>query len=96
MYVIITYDVTTSTPEGRRRLRKVAKVCEDYGCRVQNSVFELSVKPDQWVTCRAALLREINHKEDSLRFYFLGSNWRRRVEHAGMAMKPDVESPLII
>ena len=96
MYVLVTYDVSTMTPAGRGRLRRIAKVCENYGMRVQNSVFELSVEPDQWISCRGQLCREINPKEDSLRFYFLGRNWRRRVEHVGLAEKPDVESPLVV
>jgi len=96
MYVIVTYDVTTVDRAGRRRLRRVAKVCKDFGVRVQNSVFELSVAPDQWVQCRAKLLEEIKLDEDSVRFYFLGSNWRRRVEHLGITVVTDVESPLII
>jgi CRISPR-associated protein Cas2 len=96
MYVIVTYDVSTQTREGRNRLRKVARVCEAFGVRVQNSVFELSVEPDQWVECRGKLARVVEAKEDSLRFYFLGSNWRRRVEHIGRSRTPDVESPLIV
>lgn len=96
MYVLVTYDISTESSEGRRRLSRVAKVCENYGLRVQNSVFELSVKPDLWVKCKAELMREFNEKEDSLRFYYLGSNWRRRVEHVGVGSKLDVEGPLIL
>lgn len=96
MFVIVTYDVSTTELAGRRRLRRVAKVCKNFGVRVQNSVFELSVEPDQWVRCRAELLKEIKIDEDSVRFYFLGRNWRRRVEHLGRPGGFDVESPLII
>lgn len=96
MYVLVTYDVSTETAEGRKRLRRIARICEDFGVRVQNSVFELSVKPDQWVLCRGRLLKTFKQEEDSLRFYFLGRNWRRRVEHVGANHKPDVESPLVV
>ena len=96
MYVLVTYDVSTQTPQGRRRLRRVAKVCENYGVRVQNSVFELSLEPDKWVICKDKLMSEVELKEDSLRFYYLGSNWRRRVEHFGAKQVTDVESPLIV
>jgi CRISPR-associated protein Cas2 len=96
MYVLVTYDVASIDGASRRRLRRVAKICKNFGVRVQNSVFELSVAPDKWVECRSQLLREIKDDEDSLRFYFLGNNWRRRVEHAGRAPFPDVEGLLII
>ncbi len=96
MYVLVTYDVCTETGLGRRRLRRVAKACEAFGVRVQNSVFELSVEPDQWVQCKSRLESEIDMAEDSLRYYFLGRNWRRRVEQVGRRGVPDVESPLVV
>jgi len=96
MFVVVTYDVSTETAEGRRRLRKVAKVCKDYGQRVQNLVFECIVDPAQWTAFKQMLLEEANLDEDSLRFYFLGKNWRRRVEHHGTKDMPDLESPLIV
>lgn len=96
MMVIVSYDVSTATPEGRRRLRRVAKICEDYGQRVQNSVFECAVDAALWVRFRAALVAEIDGKEDSLRFYFLGNNWKRRVEHVGAKPSYDPEGPLIV
>ncbi len=83
MYVLVTYDVSTTTAEGKKRLRNVAKICLDYGQRVQNSVFEMSVEPAQWVDCKARLESTINAEEDSLRYYYLGRNWQRRVEHTG-------------
>jgi len=83
MMVLVSYDVCTSDASGRRRLRKVAKVCEGYGVRVQNSVFECDVDPALWAELRHDLLKLIEETEDSLRFYFLGNNWRRRVEHHG-------------
>lgn len=96
MMVIVSYDVSTMTAAGRRRLRRVAKVCEDYGQRVQNSVFECSVDAALWVRFRGALVAEIDQGEDSLRFYFLGNNWKRRVEHVGTKSSYDPEGPLIV
>ncbi|MGE4290681.1 MAG: CRISPR-associated endonuclease Cas2 [Desulfovibrio sp.] len=96
MNVLITYDVCTETTEGKRRLRRIAKTCEDFGQRVQFSVFECLVDPAQWVRLRERLVKEMNPKEDSLRFYYLGSNWRRRVEHLGVKPAFDPEGPLIL
>lgn len=95
MYVLVTYDVSTVDAAGRRRLRQIAKTCLDFGQRVQNSVFELKVDPAQWTDCRLKLLAIMNEKTDSLRFYFLGANWKRRVEHVGAEPGYDVEGPLI-
>ena len=90
MLVLITYDVNVSTLEGRKRLRHISKTCLDYGLRVQYSVFECEITPAQWVGLKASLL-DIYHPElDSLRFYFLGSNWKRKVEHHGAKKNPDV------
>ncbi len=91
MLVVVSYDVSTETDEGRRRLRRVAKICQAYGQRVQKSVFECLVDPAQWVELRARLLEEANLDEDSLRFYFLGKNWHRRVEHHGVRCDFDLE-----
>ena len=96
MLVLVTYDVNTETKEGRRRLRRVAKVCVNKGQRVQNSVFECLVDNAQWVALRRDLLDEIEPEKDSLRFYFLGNNWRTRIEHAGAKPSYDPEGPLII
>jgi CRISPR-associated protein Cas2 len=96
MFVLITYDVSTETTEGRRRLRRVAKVCESYGQRVQHSVFECLLDSAQWVKVRARLVQEIEQSEDSLRFYFLGSNWTRPVEHVGAKPSYNPEGPLIL
>lgn len=95
MMVVVSYDVSVTTPDGRRRLRRVARVCKDYGQRVQNSVFQCLVAADQWVVLRAKLLRIIKADEDSLRFYFLGRNWEHRVEHHGTKAVPSLEGPLI-
>lgn len=96
MMVLVTYDVNTETAEGRKRLRRVAKVCENSGQRVQNSVFECLVDPARWADMRQRLMKEINPDVDSLRFYFLGSNWKRRVEHSGAKPAYDPEGPLIV
>jgi CRISPR-associated protein Cas2 len=96
MFVLVTYDVKTSEPGGAKRLRRVAKACRDYGQRVQFSVFECLVDPARWTMLRQRLIDEIDEESDSLRFYFLGSNWKRRVEHIGAKPSIDQEGPLII
>lgn len=95
MMVLVTYDVSTTTAEGKRRLNRVAKACLDYGQRVQNSVFECQIDPEQWAKLRLRLLELYDPAEDSLRFYFLGSNWQRRVQHQGAKPSVDLEGPLI-
>ncbi len=96
MMVVVSYDVSTETAQGRRRLRRVARICLDYGQRVQNSVFECTVDPAQFARLKAALVSEIDPATDSLRFYFLGSHWRGRVEHVGAKPTLDLEGPLIV
>lgn len=96
MMVVVSYDVSTLEPKGQRRLRRVAKACKDFGQRVQLSVFECSVDPAQWTRLRQRLIDEIDPAEDSLRFYFLGANWRKRVEHIGAKKTHDPEGPLIV
>jgi CRISPR-associated protein Cas2 len=96
MFVLVAYDVRTDSPQGRKRLRRVARVCESYGQRVQNSVFECVLDPALWVAVRGQLVKEIRPDEDSLRFYFLGSNWLRRVEHVGSKVSYNPEGPLIV
>lgn len=95
MLVLITYDVSTETDGGKRRLRRVAKACRDYGQRVQYSVFECQVDPAQWVKLKDRLIKEIDAEVDSLRFYFLGANWQGRVEHVGAKPSPDLDGPLV-
>lgn len=92
MMVLVTYDVNTETASGRRRLRQVAKLCVDYGQRVQNSVFEYSVTPAEFVEIKAKLLEIIDSEADSIRFYLLGKNWQNRVETLGRndSYDPDV------
>ena len=94
--MLVSYDVATTTPAGRRRLRRVAKACQDWGQRVQFSVFECDVQPAQWTALRARLLGEIDADTDSLRFYFLGAEWRRRIEHVGAKPAYDPDGPLIV
>ncbi len=96
MLVLITYDVNTSSGSGQKRLRRVARICQNYGQRVQNSVFECLVDPAQFSKVRAKLIKEIDKSKDSLRFYFLGKNWKRRVEHVGARESYDPEGPLIV
>ena len=96
MMVLITYDVNTETAAARNRLRHVAKTCENRGQRVQNSVFECLVDPAQWVELKTKLINIVDPETDSLRFYFLGSNWKRRVEHFGANQAYDPQGPLII
>lgn len=95
MMVIVSYDVSVVTPGGRRRLRSVARVCTNYGQRVQNSVFQCLVDSDQWVVLRAKLLELFDPEQDSLRFYFLGRNWKDRVEHHGTKGVLELDEPLI-
>jgi CRISPR-associated protein Cas2 len=95
MFVLVTYDVSTTDPEGPRRLRRVAKACLNFGQRVQYSVFECIVDPAQWTFLRQRLIDEIDPEADSLRFYFLGSKWKHRVEHVGAKKTLDQEGPLI-
>ena len=96
MLMLVTYDVNVETPAGRRRLRRVARACLDFGQRVQNSVFECEVEPAQWAMLRARLLETIDPAVDSLRFYRLGADGRRRVEHVGAKAVLDLEGPIVL
>ncbi|MDH6268138.1 CRISPR-associated protein Cas2 [Rhizobium sp. SG_E_25_P2] len=96
MLVLVTYDVRTLEGNGQARLRAVAKACRDYGQRVQFSVFEIEVDPAQWVKLKARLEGIIKPEVDSLRYYYLGANWQRRVEHVGAKPAADLNAPLII
>ena len=96
MMVLITYDVSTTTDAGKKRLRRVAKQCVNYGQRVQNSVFECLVDPAQFVVFRNKLEAIIDKEKDSLRYYYLGSNWKARVEHIGAKGVFDPEGPMIL
>lgn len=96
MMVLVTYDIRTESEGGEKRLQRVAKVCKNYGQRVQKSVFECLVDPAQWTAMRQRLINEIKTEEDSLRFYFLGKNWKGRMEHVGNNNGYNPEGPLII
>ncbi len=96
MLVVVSYDVSTMDSAGRRRLRRVAKVCQNYGQRVQNSVFECLVDMKTWTRLKHSLLDEVELAEDSLRFYYLGTNYRKKVEHHGIKEVRDLQKPLIV
>lgn len=97
MLVLVTYDVNVVTAAGRRRLRQIAKVCQDYGMRVQHSVFECEVDPAQFASLKNKLTEIYDAERDSLRFYFLGKRGRQRVEHHGAkAVLDAARDPLIL
>jgi CRISPR-associated protein Cas2 len=96
MMMLITYDVETLSDGGKRRLRQVAKLCQNHGQRVQYSVFECLLEPAQWAVLRAKLMAVIDPETDSLRFYALGANWQHRVEHVGAKPGYNPEGPLIV
>jgi len=96
MMVLVAYDVNTETKAGQKRLRRVAKLCENKGQRVQNSLFECLVEPAQWVKLRQSLIDVADKEKDSLRFYLLGKNYKRRIEHVGAKPTYDPQEPIII
>ena len=96
MLMLVTYDVATQDAPGRRRLRRIARLCQNHGQRVQYSVFECQVDPAQWAALRAELIDEMDASQDSLRFYRLGSNWRPRIEHVGVKESYDPDGPLVM
>ena len=95
MFVLVSYDVSTEDAGGRKRLRNIARICQNWGQRVQYSVFECIVDPAEWAGLRNRLITTMNQEKDSLRFYFLGANWKRRVEHVGAKPSLDQEGPLV-
>lgn len=95
MLVLITYDVNTETKDGKIRLRKVAKVCINYGQRVQQSVFECVLDNTQALMVKSKLERIIDKNKDSIRFYYLGNNYKNKVEHIGAKSVQSIEDPLI-
>jgi CRISPR-associated protein Cas2 len=95
MMVLITYDVSTETEAGKSRLRRVSKKCQDFGQRVQNSVFECILDPARLKVLQAALEKIIDPEVDSLRYYYIGDEWRSRVEHIGAKPSIDLEGTLI-
>jgi CRISPR-associated protein Cas2 len=96
MLILVTYDVSTVEKAGVRRLRRVAQACEDYGVRVQKSVFECQVGQTEWVQLKDRLLREIKADQDSLRFYYLDETAKQRIEHHGVDKPLDFTEPLIL
>ena len=96
MMVLVSYDVMVTSEGGKRRLRKVAKACTNYGQRVQFSVFECVVDPAQWVKLKNTLEGIIDMETDSVRYYYLGSNWKPKVEHVGAKPALDLDEPLIV
>lgn len=96
MYVLITYDVNTATEDGQKRLRKVAKCCQNFGQRVQNSVFEFLISGSDFVSLKAKLLEIIDNELDSIRIYHLGKNYQSKIEHFGAKTSYDIEGELII
>lgn len=96
MVVVVAYDVNTETKEGQKRLRRVAKLCVNYGQRVQNSVFEILIDYAKWLGLKAQLEAEIDPAKDSLRYYFLGKNWKKKVESCGVDRTYDPEGFLMI
>lgn len=96
MMVLISYDVSTADKEGKTRLRKVAKECQNHAQRVQNSVFESNLDYSQFLMLKSRLLKLIDPQTDSLRFYYLGNNWERRIEHIGAKETYNSEGVLIV
>ncbi|MFZ5975423.1 MAG: CRISPR-associated endonuclease Cas2 [Bacillota bacterium] len=96
MMVLIAYDVNTETPEGRARLRRIAKQCVNFGQRVQNSVFECKLDPPQLADLKNKLNKIIDPEKDSLRYYNLGKNWNRKVEHIGAKPTYDPDAPMVL
>lgn len=96
MLILVTYDVSFKTETGPKRLRRMAKLCQVYGQRVQYSVFEIEVDMAQWTALKNDLIKAMDEDEDSLRFYYLGNNWERRVEHIGAKKPLDLNSLLLM
>ena len=96
MMVLVSYDVMVTSSGGKQRLRQVAKACTNYGQRVQHSVFECVIDPAQWTKLKNILEEIIDDKTDSLRYYYLGANYKNRVEHVGSKPSYDVDGPLIV
>jgi len=96
MMVLVSYDVSTTDAAGRKRLRKVAKQCQNYGQRVQNSVFEIDTDYGTFLKVKDALLKLIDQEQDSLRFYYLGNHWERRIEHFGAKESYDPEGVILL
>ena len=96
MMVVISYDVSTDSSEGKKRLRKVAKACESHAQRVQNSVFEADLDYSTFLKLKESLLKIVDENADSMRFYYLGNNWKKRIEHYGVKKGYDPEGAIIV
>ena len=96
MLMLVSYDVSTTDVAGKRRLRRIAKACQNFGIRVQYSVFECNVDPAQWVRLKAILEDIFDPSTDSLRYYNLGDNYTRKIEHVGAKPAMDVEEPMVL
>lgn len=96
MLMLVSYDVSTADADGKKRLRRIAKACQNWGIRVQNSVFECNVDAAQWIRLKAELEEIFDPQMDSLRYYNLGNRYATRIEHIGAKPAPDVEQPLVI
>ena len=96
MFILIAYDVSTTDKAGQKRLRRVARACEDYGVRVQMSVFECQLGKTEWAMLRNRLLKEIDSQQDSLRIYHLDEDARDKTEHHGIKEPLDLNAPLIL
>jgi len=96
MFVLVAYDVNTENPEGKKRLRKVAKICQNYGQRVQNSLFECSIDYATFLRLKNELGKVIDKQKDSLRYYNLGNKWENKIEHIGAKCSYNPEEVLII
>jgi CRISPR-associated protein Cas2 len=96
MMILVSYDVSTLTPAGEKRLRRISKVCLDFGQRVQYSVFEIEVDTARWVSIKQSLIDIIDPEVDSLRFYYLGQKWQEKIEHIGAKPVLDLHGPLVL
>lgn len=96
MLVVVSYDINVNSEGGKKRLRKITKLCENYGQRVQFSVFECLVDPVQWYELKSQLENNIDVHKDSLRYYYLGANWQQRVEHAGTREPYDPQGLILL
>lgn len=96
MMVLVSYDIQMKCESDAKRLRRIAKICQDYGLRAQYSLFECNVPPDLWVKFKNRLLEEYDSKCDSLRFYFLGSNWEHKVEHHGSKKVTNIQKDVLM
>lgn len=96
MMILVTYDVSFKDENGPKRLRRLSRLCQVFGQRVQYSVFEIDVDMAQWTQLKSQLLDVMDQDEDSLRIYYLGSNWKRKVEHIGAKKALDLDGLLLM